>query len=190
MTLDDAKRIAEAVFAQTGHRELVVIGSNSILGIAPYHLPPPAMSMSSDLDAYLRHDPNRTGDLAEDLGEGSPFHVQTGTYLDVVSPGLVTAPEGWQQRMLSVPYKGLTLWFLDPVDAAVSKLARGEARDIRWVRAGLASGILSEPILRERVSRTTFLDADEAELAVLRLDDAVQANQQGLPIEGEPDLGF
>ncbi len=190
MKLSDALRLAEEIHHLTGHKEIVVIGSNAVLGVAPHTSIPPEMSMSADLDAYLRHDPPRTGSVTAQLGEDSEFHRQTGIFLDVVSPGLVTAPDGWEARMIEVAHKELRLWFLDPCDAAISKLARGEPRDMRWVTAGLAAGIIAAPVLRARMSATRFLDADEERHAVERLRAITAGVRSQRSPDQEPDLGF
>ncbi|MGH8443752.1 MAG: hypothetical protein ACREVL_00735 [Solimonas sp.] len=57
MTLDQVFALAAEAKKLTRHSELVVIGSNSILGLAPYITVPEQMSMSTDLDAYLKLDP-------------------------------------------------------------------------------------------------------------------------------------
>lgn len=63
----------------------------------------------------------------------------------------------------------VTAHFLEPNDAAISKLARGEPRDLRWVRAGLKASLISLPVLRLRARTTTFIDLAEqaATLAIL-----------------------
>lgn len=60
-------------------------------------------------------------------------------------------------------------WFLDPNDAAVSKYVRGEARDRTWLRAGLACGILSLPVIEERLRITYVASAEEAAAARLAM---------------------
>lgn len=189
MTLDEAFAIAEEVRRLSGHKELVVIGSNAVLGVAQYSAVPRAMSISNDLDAYIRNDPDRTGLLSAHVGEDSEFHRRTGTFLDVVSPGLVTAPDGWEARTIEAVRGDVRVLFLDPVDAAVSKLARGEPRDLRWVAAGVEGGIISEPVLRARMHATRFLDDEEGRQAFERLDrlkDGTPATDGG----PGPDLGF
>jgi hypothetical protein len=74
-------------------------------------------------------------------------------------------PEGWQARLIRVERDGLRAWFLDPVDAALSKYARGEPRDRRWIRAGLRQGVISMPLVKSRLSSVGFFDADEARRA-------------------------
>lgn len=55
----------------SGHEEFVIVGSLSILGAVSD--PPDAMVMSIDVDAYMKADPGRTGDLCDALGQGSPL---------------------------------------------------------------------------------------------------------------------
>ena len=55
----------------------------------------------------------------------------------------------------------VTLWFLDPDDAAMSKYARSQPNDLRWIRAGILCGLVSLPKIKHRIASTTFLDGDE-----------------------------
>jgi hypothetical protein len=61
---------------------------------------------------------------------------------------------------------GITIFFLDPNDAAVSKYARGESRDREWIQAGLLAGLLSVAIIESRLRDTTFLDDTERKTAL------------------------
>lgn len=155
-----------------GHSDYVVIGSLSILGIEDDASIPIEMSMSIDVDCYTKIDPPAIFDLNSALGEDSNFHIRNGFYLDPVSPSLPSLPEGWEARMNRVERDGLSLWFLEPNDAAVSKYARREPRDLTWVRAGILSGLISLPTMSLRVKRTTFLDSDEEQ----RVRSQVQAD--------------
>jgi hypothetical protein len=148
-----------------GHREYVIVGSLSVLGMAEVAAIPADMTISIDADCYTRSDPARVFDLKAALGEGSPYHRAQGIYLNPVSPKLPTLPNGWEQRLIQVERDGLVVHFLDPNDAAVSKLARGEPRDLRWIRAGLKAGIVSLPAVRLRMRSTAFLDAAEEKIA-------------------------
>lgn len=170
MTLDQLFKLFEQARQATGHTEYVIIGSLSVLGLSADQPVPDDMTMSNDIDAYTRLDPGRIFDLGALLGEGSPFHARHGYYLDPVSPRLPTLPAGWEHRMTAAERDGLRLWFLDPSDAAISKYARGEPRDQRWIRAGILSGLVSLPAVRARLSTTRFLDEAESALARRRID--------------------
>jgi hypothetical protein len=169
VNLEALFHLLQAARALCGHSEYVVVGSVSVLGMAQVAAIPADMTMSIDADCYTAGDPPRVFDLQAPLGEGSAYHRRHGIYLDPVSPKLPTLPDGWEQRLIRLEREGVTAAFLDPNDAAVSKLARGEPRDLRWVRAGLKAGIVSLPVVKLRMRGTAFLDAREKEAAVRAL---------------------
>lgn len=153
-----------------GHTEYVIIGSLSVLGMSDVTAIPGDMTMSIDADCYTLSDPGRVMDLRPALGEGSPFHKLHGIYLDPVSPKLPTLPDKWEGRLVRMQRDGVVALFLEPHDAAVSKLARGEKRDVRWVLAGAKSNIISLPMVAVRMQSANFLDEDEKKTAETLLD--------------------
>jgi hypothetical protein len=165
MKLQSLLHLLAAARASVGHTEYVVIGSLSILGLEEVARIPEGMSMSIDVDAYTRKDPGRIFDLMDQLGEDSPFHRDHGIYLDAVSPDLPTLPDGWEARMLKVEQDGLLVWFLHPDDAAVSKLARSDENDLRWVREGVAARLISPPMVKAHFCFTRFIDEEEEKRA-------------------------
>lgn len=96
---------------------------------------------------------------------GSEFERIYGYYADAVSPMLPTLPEGWEQRLIKVEFdSGVSAWFLEPNDAALSKYVRSEPRDREWIRAGLEANILSLPTIEYRL-RETIMETDERQRA-------------------------
>lgn len=163
MELESLAYLLREAWARTDHSEFVVVGSLSILGVLRSQAIPQRMLMSRDVDCYTRQDPDRIFELQGELGEGSPFDLSHGYFLDPVSPNLPTLPEHWEQRLIPVDLtEGIRAWFLDPNDAAVSKYARGDPRDREWLRAGLSAGLLSITAIQSRFSQTVFLDTSEA----------------------------
>jgi hypothetical protein len=165
MKLSSLLHLLSEARAALGHTEYVVIGSLSILGMEDVADIPEGMSMSIDVDVYTRRDPGRIFDLQDALGENSPFHRDHGIYLDAVSPDLPTLPDGWELRMRKIERDGLVVWFLHPDDAAVSKLARLDENDIRWVREGVAARLISPPMVKAHFGTTRFLDKEEEKRA-------------------------
>ncbi len=163
-----------------GHQDFVVIGSLSILGLEGDFNIPDGMTLSIDVDCYTKNDPELILDVLGALGENSPYHHQSGFYLDAVNPALPSLPDGWADRLIKIERGDLRAWFLDPNDAALSKYARGEPRDQRWIRAGVLAGVVSLPLVSARFRSTHFLDAAEALKAKTLVDadrvwfDAVQ----------------
>lgn len=179
MRLASLLQLLSEARAACGHAEYVVIGSLSILGMEDVADIPDNMSMSIDVDAYTRTDPGRIFDLRNALGEDSPFHKDHGIYLDAVSPDLPTLPDGWESRMRKIERDGLIVWFLHPDDAAVSKLARLDENDVRWVRAGVAARLISPPMVKAHFAVTRFLDAEEESRARAGLEQISRAFQPG-----------
>lgn len=167
MELRDLERLFKEARRLCGHAEFVVVGSLAVLGVARGTQIPRRMLMSIDVDCYTRQDPARIFELRKELGEGSEFEKSHGYFLDPVSPSLPTLPENWQFRLIRVPLEsGITIYFLDPNDAAVSKYARGEPRDREWLQAGLGAGLLSPAIIESRMGETVFLDEQERQRAL------------------------
>ena len=166
MNLDQLFSLFEQARKLCLHEDFVVVGSLSILGLSSTSPMPATMTMSVDVDCYTQRDPGRIFDLVGQLGENTAYHQQTGFFLDPVSPNLPTLPGGWQDRLMKVERNRLRLWFLDPNDAAVSKYARGEPRDGRWIRGGVEAGVVSLAVVRFRFQDTLFLDGQEQRRAL------------------------
>lgn len=159
MNREHIQRLLGEAAKLTNHRDYVIIGSLSVLGAVA--TPPDMMVHSIDIDLYLKNDPGRTAEIASHLGLGSDFEQSHGYFADVVSPMLPTLPEGWQQRLVRLEFEnGVTGWFLDPNDAAISKYVRAEPRDREWIGAGLDAGILSAAVIEYRM-RETSMEVDE-----------------------------
>lgn len=140
------------------HTDFVIVGSLSILGAVVD--PPRTMVMSIDVDTYLKNDPQRTHELAQALGQGSVFEDEFGYYLDPVSPSLPSFPEGWQERLIPLDFGDVKAFFVQPDDVAVSKYMRGEERDLRWLLAGLKSGLLDMDTIERRIASAPALEGE------------------------------
>ena len=159
MDRNDIKRLLNEAKRITNHRDYVIIGSLSVLGAVAH--PPDAMTGSIDVDLYPKNDPGRAFEVSKVLGLGSEFERIYGYYADAVSPMLPTLPEGWEQRLIKIEFdSGVSAWFLEPNDAAISKYFRSEPRDREWIRSGLEAGILSMPTIEYRL-RTSIMETDE-----------------------------
>ena len=155
MNREQVERLLVEARRITHHTDYVIIGSLSALGVAA--TAPAEMTGSVDVDLYPRDDPGRAGEVFKALGQGSEFEQRFGYYADPVSPNLATLPHDWESRLIAVHFEsGVTAWFLEANDAAISKYVRGEARDRDWIRAGLAAGILSLASIRWRLQDTVM----------------------------------
>jgi hypothetical protein len=162
MNRNDVSHLLAEAMRLTQHRDYVIIGSLSILGITA--TPPDSMTGSIDVDLYPKNDPRRAFEIAAALGLGSAFEQRYGYYADAVSPMLPTLPDGWEARLINIAFdNGVTAWFLDPNDASISKYVRSEPRDRTWIRAGLLARIISLPTVEYRL-RETIMESEESAL--------------------------
>ena len=147
------------------------MGSLSILG-SPQRIPD-QMLFSSDVDLYLRNDPNRHLEIAE-VGEDSSFHLQYGYYADPITPNLVALPSGWEERLITKHFdNGITALFLDPNDCAISKYIRGQENDLRWIGEGIKSKILNLSTIEQRIPSVYCLDGE-----IERAQELIHADKQ------------
>ena len=150
MNLKALARLLRAAARVTKHRHFVIVGSLSAIGASTD--PPGRMVQSIDVDLFPKLDPERLEEINQRVGEGSDFHIEHGYYADALSPATLSLPAQWESRLIQMPLEGgVTAWFLDPNDAAASKLIRSADNDLEWIAAGLEAGILSAERIAARL---------------------------------------
>ena len=127
--------------------EIVVIGSQAILGQFPSA--PASLLRSMEADLYPRNDPERAVEIDGAIGDGSLFHETYGYYAHGVGPETPWAPAGWEGRMLRLEIPPLprsrrpvTAWFLEVHDLALAKLAAGREKDVEFVSEALKAELV------------------------------------------------
>lgn len=158
--LEHAIRAATEIIQQD---QVIIIGSQSILGSWNEDQLPAAATMSDEVDVCpLSDDDAET--LADQLdaaiGEWSSFHSTHGFYIQGVGRNTAVLPEGWQDRLVGVrnenTHNGTGLC-LDPYDLCAAKLIAGREKDYEFVSA-LIQHRLIEP--KQLLARIEFFDQD------------------------------
>lgn len=169
MTRAALEHLLRAAAAVTNERDIVVIGSHSVLG--QYPDAPEALLTSIEADVFPRHAPHK-GDLIDGaIGELSAFHEAFGYYAHGVDDTTATLPRGWEERLVPLRNEntaGATGWCLEVHDLAVSKLVAGRAKDLEFLEVLLRQGMARSATVRERL-RSTAVDPGRAALAEQRL---------------------
>jgi hypothetical protein len=135
MTRSQLEHILRASGAITDENEIVILGSQSILGRFP--CPPEPLCRSIEADAFPLHAPDKTDLIDGTIGELSPFHETHGYYAHGITPETTVLADGWQGRLvpLQTPMThGVVGLCLAPVDLAISKLAASREKDLAFVR--------------------------------------------------------
>lgn len=160
MRRDQFDHLIRAVGRVLDRTEIIVIGSQSILGArADLDRFPEPLVQSTDVDFLPVPDPDEA--LADRidalLGELSPFHETHGVYAEGVGANTATLPTGWKARLIryeSGATKGVAALCLEPHDLAVAKLIAGRAHDYGFCRALISSGLVAPDVIRERLAGT------------------------------------
>src|SRR5882762_9752570 len=80
--------------------EIIVIGSQSVLGQFPSA--PASLLMSVEADLFPKNRPERWDVIDGSIGEGSPFHDTYGYYAQGVEEGTAILPDGWKVRLVAI----------------------------------------------------------------------------------------
>jgi hypothetical protein len=164
---DQLEHIVRASAAILDERQVIVVGSQAILGSFDETQLAPEIVQSVEVDILPLDDPDeeKANLIDGSIGEGSPFQTTHGIYADGVSERTSRLPAGWRTRLVRVENEntnGITGWCLEPHDLVVAKLLANRQKDRSFCRALLRQGIIDSQIVTQRLAMT---DADDSERA-------------------------
>jgi len=163
------EHVIRAAATISGESEIVVIGSQAILGRYPDA--PSELLISADVDVYPRRHPERAELIDGSIGELSPFHETYGYYAQGVGEHTAVLPDGWQARLVPVPTDAGTGLCLEPHDLLVSKYVAGREKDREYARAAVRHRLVEREVLLERLAHAPV---DQAQAA--RVRDQIEAD--------------
>lgn len=148
-----------------GHEEVIVVGSQAILGTFREEDLPATATMSIEVDILPIADDNdetaRLADLIEGVaGEWSPFEQTHGFSIDGVDLDTSALPAGWRDRLVKVqnantaaPGGGpkFTGWCVDAADLCVAKLRAFREKDRNFVAALLDADLVDQSVIAQRL---------------------------------------
>lgn len=140
--------------------DVVVLGSQSILGTYGEDELPPEATASQEADvAFLDDSDRKKADSVEGaIGEMSAFHDLNGYYAEGIHVDTATLPNGWRDRTVQWPEDGVYAGeaapararFLEKHDLAIAKLAAHRQKDLEFVGALVEHKLLDLDTLAER----------------------------------------
>lgn len=170
MNRHQLEHIIRAAAGNADCGDIVVIGSQAILGTHPDA--PEEMLVSMEADVFPRDRPADSILIDGGIGERSVFHETFGYYAHGVDETTATLPDGWRERLVPVcneNTRGATGWCLEVHDLAVSKLAAGREKDAEYLAALFRNALAEPDLVRERLGRTPFPSAEQRIMAEARL---------------------
>lgn len=165
------------------HSEVIVVGSQAILGTYDESHLPAAATMSIEVDILPIADTNaetaRLADLIEGVaGEFSSFEELHGFSIDGVDLDTAVLPEGWRDRLIKVQNANtaapsgspqFTGWCLDKEDLCVAKLIAFREKDLNFASSLLRANLVNADLIASRLATVSreHLAAVEQALAWL-----------------------
>ena len=155
MTRAQLEHIIRAAGAIANTEDLVVIGSQAVLGQFPDA--PAELLVSNEADVFPRGDPARSEMIDGSIGEGSPFQRAFGYYAHGVDETTSVLPEGWRDRLVLVASENTTFvrgWCLEVHDLAIAKYAAGREKDLDFTQALVRHAMVNREVLEQRLEAT------------------------------------
>lgn len=160
--LEHAIRTACQIIQQ---REVIVVGSQAILGTYDEDQLPSAATMSMEVDilpiAGTNEESARLADLIEGVaGEFSSFEELHGFSIDGADFETAVLSEGWRDRLVKVQNVNtaasageprFTGWCLDKEDLCAAKLCAYREKDLNFVAALLDAGLVESEVIVTRL---------------------------------------
>lgn len=157
MNRDELAHLVRSASAIAGSNEMLIIGSQSVLGTFDERELPDRTTLSREADIAFWNDEDETMSDRVDgaIGELSDFDNTFGIYAQGVSLTTATLPLGWRDRLVRFENegtRGAIAWCLEVHDLALSKLAAHRPKDYEFVNALLDERLIDINVLRSRVS--------------------------------------
>jgi hypothetical protein len=161
MTRAQLEHIIRAAGAIADTEDLVVIGSQAVLGQFPDA--PEDLLVSTEADVFPRNDPGRSDLIDGSIGEGSPFQREFGYYAHGVDETTAILPAGWRDRLILVAGENTRFvrgWCLEIHDLAIAKYAAGREKDLDFTKVLARHAMVTRDTLEQRLD-VTQLDPDQ-----------------------------
>lgn len=152
MRKSELEHIIRATSAITNQYEIVVVGSQSILGSVDN--PPPECLQSMEADVFVSGHEDLSDLIDGAIGEGSNFHDSFGYYAQGVDSTTSILPAGWRDRLVrlqSPNTDGKVGYCLDVTDLFLAKCAANREKDREFNQALLRNGLVDVPAAFARV---------------------------------------
>ena len=169
MRRSELEHIIRAAADISDDNEIVIIGSQSVLGQFPDA--PAELCVSMEADVYPRNHPERWDVIDGSIGELSPFHATFGYYAQGVEETTAVLPDGWKARLIPVRNentRGATGLCLEVHDLLISKYVAGREKDHRFSAAAARHGLADRATLLQRLE-VTRLDRGRRDAVAARI---------------------
>jgi hypothetical protein len=169
---EEFEHVIAAAAEASGEDELVVVGSQAILGRYPDA--PESMLRSLEADVYPRQHPERADEIEGALGDGSWFHRTNGYYAHGVGPETAKAPVGWEERLIRIAIprrvaseRRAVALCLEPHDLVLAKCVAGRERDWEFAAEALRHDLVDASVLFDRIDDLPVVEEHRSQVRTM-----------------------
>ena len=169
MKRSELEHVIRAAGAIAGDQEIVVIGSQAVLGQFPDAAG--ILARSAEADVFPLNRPDQADRIDGAIGEGSRFHEEFGYYAQGVDEHTAVLPSGWRDRLVRVESQatdGKVGLCLEVHDLAISKYVAGRPKDGEFT-AELARRSMTDRTTLERRLAVTALPEELRQIVRARI---------------------
>jgi hypothetical protein len=170
VTREQLEHLIRAAAVIADDEEIVVIGSQAILGQFP-HAPAP-MRVSVEADLFPLNHPERADLIEGSIGELSPFHQTFGYYAEGVGEETARLPLGWKERLVVIQNentRGARGLCLEVHDLLVAKAIAGREKDLSFLSEAARHRMARIEVLLQRLA-TVEADLEVVKMARTRIE--------------------
>lgn len=153
MTREQLEHLIRAAAVIADDPEIVIIGSQAVLGQFPDA--PASMRTSVEADLFPLNHPERADLIEGSIGELSPFHETFGYYAEGVGEETARLPEGWKDRLVVVQNentRGAKGLCLEIHDLLVAKSIAGREKDLAFLSDAARYRMADPKVLLDRLA--------------------------------------
>lgn len=160
MTRSELEHIIRAAGAIANDPQIVIFGSQAVLG--EYPDAPSELLVSMEADVFPLNHPERADKIEGAIGEFSGFHDEFGYYAQAVGPTTATLPKGWRRRLVRIENentRGIAGLCLEVHDLSISKYVAGREKDLTFTRVLVREQLVEQKTLLKRLATTSVTPA-------------------------------
>ena len=163
MNRTQLEHVLRAAASIVGDPDILVIGSQAMLGAYPEGLLPVEATTSIEADLAFLVDPDgsKADRLDGAIGELSRFHETFGYYAQGCGVATAVLPSGWEARTVEFTTPGAAparARCLEPHDCVVAKLVAGRDKDRAFAAALIREGLVEAETLIVRIRALPGVD--------------------------------
>ena len=165
MKRSQLEHVIRASGAIANDDEIIVIGSQSILGQFPDA--PARLLVSMETDIYPKNKPDLAELVDGSIGEGSFFHAEFGYYAQGVGPNTAVLPDGWQDRLVKINNENtnsVSGLCLEVSDLAISKFVAGRPKDLEFLMELARHNLIDRNTLSKRLIKTDLSRSERSRI--------------------------